>query len=138
MRVYLRLISYIKAYIFPIGQGSLNSMNSCCRHSFPFNLSRIKFLLLIESVFFFYLTSSVSSFPYLFYRLMRPLSKVETRRGGSLPFLDFVIFLLLCLRYFPLPLFNFDFLNVLCLLLLLLCSYFCNNFIYIYIYIKPQ
>ena len=92
---------------------AVNSMGSRCLHSFPFNPSRIKFLLL--SYFF-------SSFPCLFYRLMRALSKVKTRRG---PFFDFVSFLL-CLRYFPLPLLIFDFLNVPCLLLLLLCSYFCN------------
>ena len=131
---------------------SINTMNSRCLHSFPFNLSRIKFqvvewsvrlarkrafrvrrllapssmmhVLLIGFKIFFFCLTFASSFPYLFYRLMRPLSKVETRRGGSLLFLDFVSFLLLCLGYFPLPLFIFDFLNVPCLLLLLLCSYF--------------
>ena len=81
---------------------SINSMNSRCLHSYRFSLSRIKFLV-ADWIGLFLLSCFSSSFPYMFYRLMRPLSKVETR-GGSLPFFYFVSFLLLCLRYFPLPL----------------------------------
>ena len=71
-----------------------------------------------------------SAFPYFFYHLMRPLSKVEMCCGGSFPFFDFVSSLLLGLRYFLSPLLFFDFLNVPCLLLLSLCSYFCNMIIF--------
>ena len=111
---------------------SINSMNSRCLHSFPFNLSRIKFLGLYLLSYF------CSSFPYLFYRLTRPLSKVETRRDGFLPFFDFVSFLLLCLPYFPLPFLFFDFLNVPCFLLFSSCSYFCNIYTRTYHYtLKP-
>ena len=90
-------------------------------HSFRFNLSRIKFL---------FLSFFSGSFLNLFYRLMRPLSKVETHRSGSLPFFYLVSFLLLCLCYaiFRYPFYIFHFLKIPCLLLLLLCSYF-NNII---------
>ena len=100
---------------------SINSMTSHCLHSFSFNLSRIKFLV-ADWIRLFLLSHFSSLFPYLFYRLMRPLSKVEMRRGGSFPFLDFVSFLLL----FSATSLSFDLLNVPCLLLLLLCLYFRN------------
>ena len=99
---------------------SISSMTSRCLHFFPFNLSRIKFLV-ADWIGLFLLSYFSSSFPYLFYRLMRPLSKVETRRGDSLPFFKFVSFLLLYLRYSSPPVLFFDFLNVPCLLLLSLC-----------------
>ena len=63
---------------------SINSIISRCLHSFPFSLSWIKFLV-ADWIVFFLLSYFSSSFPYLFFSRMRPLSKVETR-GGSIPF----------------------------------------------------
>ena len=77
-------------------------MNSRCLHSFPFNLNRIKFLV-ADWIVFFLLSQFSCSFPYLSYRLMKTLSKVEMRRGSSNPLLDFVS---LSLTVYFLPLFG--------------------------------
>ena len=103
--------------------------------------------MLIESVFFMSYFSS--SFPYLFYRLMRPLSKVETRRGRSISLLGLCIFppsvfALFCVLCRSSEFLNWTFIlkqpdvcaatsfifglsNVPCLLLLLVCLYVRNN-----------
>ena len=73
----------------------MNSMNSRGLHSFPFNLSRIKFLV-VDGIGLFLLSQFSSSLPYLSYRLMRPLSKIETHRGGSIPSWPFVSLPLSC------------------------------------------